>query len=66
MRHDDVIGALELAGLPNPAAPALGQVSYAQIQSLSINSGGTGVGVPFPSAFYEAVLSNPLITVVGT
>lgn len=62
---DDIIGALELAGLPNPSAPALGQVSYAQIQSLSLNSQGAGLGVPFLSAFYEAVLVNPLITVVG-
>jgi hypothetical protein len=62
----DIVGALELAGLPNPAAPALGQASYAEVQSLSINGQGANVGQPFAGNTYMAVLVNPLVTVVGT
>ncbi len=59
--YDDIVGALEEAGVL-----ALGQASYVrQIQSLSINTLGVGVGVPFPTPYYKAVLVNPLITVVG-
>ncbi len=59
--YDDIVGALEEAGVV-----VLGQASYVrQIQSLSLNSLATDVGVPFPSPFYEAILVNPLITVVG-
>jgi hypothetical protein len=59
--YDDIVGALEEAGVVQ-----LGQASYVrQIQSLSLNGGGVGVGVPFPLLTYQAVLSNPLVTVVG-
>jgi hypothetical protein len=59
--YDDIVGALEEAGVL-----VLGQASYVrQVQSLSLNSLGAGAGVAFPSAFYEAVLVDPLITVVG-
>jgi hypothetical protein len=59
--YNDIVGALEEAGVQ-----ALGQASYVrQVQSLSLNSLAAGVGVPFPSAFYEAVLATPTITVVG-
>jgi hypothetical protein len=58
---NDIVGALQEAGIPAP-----GQASYAHVQSLSLNGGGSGVGVPFPSNLYQAILANPLITVVGT
>jgi hypothetical protein len=60
---DDIAGALSAAGVP-----ALGQASYAHVQSLVINGtvSASGQGVAFPSAFYEALLVNPLVTVVGT
>jgi len=59
--YNDIVGALEGAGVL-----ALGQASYVrQIQSLSLNGQGAGVGVAFPTAFYEAVLVTPSITVVG-
>lgn len=57
---DDIAGALLEAGVP-----ALGQASYAHVQSLSLNSQASGVGVPFPTAFHEALFVNPLITVLG-
>jgi hypothetical protein len=59
--YDDIVGALEEAGVVQ-----LGQASYVrQIQSLSLNGGAVNVGVPFPLLTYQAVLSNPLVTVVG-
>lgn len=61
VQYDDIVGALEEAGVVE-----LGQASYVrQIQSLSLNGLPAGTGVPFPSAFYMAILVNPLITVVG-
>lgn len=59
--YNDIVGALEEAGVL-----AVGQASYVrQMQSLSLNGQAAGLGVTFPSAFYEAVLVNPLVTVVG-
>ena len=59
--YDDVVGALEEAGVL-----ALGTASYVrQIQSLSLNGGGVGDGVPFPSYQYQAILAVPFITVLG-
>ena len=59
--YDDIVGALEEAGVL-----AVGQASYVrQVQSLSLNGLGAGVGVPFPSTSFQAVLNNPLITVLG-
>ena len=58
--YNDIVGALEEAGVP-----ALGQASYATVQSLSINSQAPGLGQPFTSNLYQAILVDPLITVVG-
>jgi hypothetical protein len=59
--YDDVVGALQIAGVLT-----LGSASYVrEIQSLSINGGGTGAGVSFPSNLYQALLSPPTITVLG-
>jgi len=58
--YDDIVGALEEAGVQQP-----GQASVAHVQSLSINGQGIGVGVSFISAFYKAILVNPQITVLG-
>jgi hypothetical protein len=59
--YDDIVGALTEAGVQ-----VLGQASIVrEVQSLSINGGGVGVGVPFPSPFYEAILVTPSIGVVG-
>jgi hypothetical protein len=58
---NDIVGALEDAGIPAP-----GQASYAHVQSLSLNGGGTGAGVAFVSNLYLALLATPSITVVGT
>jgi hypothetical protein len=60
--YDDIVGALEEAGVI-----ALGAASYVRlVQSLSLNGGGVGVGVNFPTNQYQAVLSPPTITVLGT
>jgi hypothetical protein len=59
--YDDIVGALEEAGVV-----ALGQASYVrQVQALSLNGKATGIGIPFPTNQYQAVLSAPAITVVG-
>lgn len=59
--YDDIVGALEEAGVI-----ALGAASYVrQVQALSLNGHGTGVGVAFPSTQYQAILVTPTITVVG-
>jgi hypothetical protein len=59
--YDDLVGALEEAGVVT-----LGGASYVrQIQSLSINSQSSGLGVAFPSNIYQAVLVAPAITVLG-
>lgn len=59
--YNDIVGALEEAGVQQ-----LGQASYVrQIQSLSLNSQATGVGVPFTTSTYQALLVNPLVTVLG-
>lgn len=59
--YDDIVGALEEAGVQ-----VLGQASLVrQIQSLSLNGLGVGVGVSFPSPFYQAILVSPVISVVG-
>ncbi len=61
VEYDDIVGALEEAGVQ-----ALGQASVVrQIQSLSLNGGAVGVGVAFPSPFYQALLVSPVISVVG-
>jgi hypothetical protein len=59
--YDDIIGALEEAGVLTLGAP-----SYVrQIQSLSLNGSGSGAGVTFPGPFYQAILAPPTITVLG-
>lgn len=59
--YNDIVGALEEAGVLT-----LGAASFVrQIQSLSLNGGGTGVGVPFPSNQYQAILVPPTINVIG-
>ena len=63
--YDDVVGALEEAGVVT-----LGATSYVrQIVALSITVGATPVPpagqIPFPSAQYQAVLTVPVINVVG-
>ena len=58
--YDDVVAALGEAGVISP-----GQASVAHVQSLSINSQGSGLGVAFISNLYQALLANPLITVLG-
>lgn len=59
--YDDIVGALEEAGVL-----VLGQVSYVrQINSLSLNGGGVGVGVAFPANTYVAILSPPVLNIVG-
>ena len=58
--YNDIIGALEEAGVQGP-----GQASVAHVQSLSLNGGGIGVGVPFPAVTYQALLANPQISVLG-
>jgi hypothetical protein len=59
--YNDIVGALEEAGVQ-----VLGQASIVrQVQSLSLNGGGAGVGVSFPSPFYQAILVTPVISVVG-
>lgn len=59
--YNDVVGALEEAGVQ-----VLGQASVVrQVQSLSLNGGGVGAGVAFPSPFHQAILVAPVITVVG-
>lgn len=59
--YDDITGALNEAGVQ-----VLGQASVVrQIQSLSINGGGVGDGVPFPTPFSQAILVTPTISVVG-
>jgi hypothetical protein len=60
VNYDDIVGALTEAGVVS-----LGQASYATIQSLSINSQGVGVGVAFPSSYYQAILSGTAVTVLG-
>ncbi len=61
VQYNDIVGALEEAGVV-----ALGVASYVRsIQSLSINGGGVGVGVPFPTTQYQAVLATPTISVLG-
>lgn len=59
--YNEIVGALEEAGVQ-----ALGQASIVrEVQSLSLNGGGVGDGVAFPSPFYEALLVTPTITVLG-
>ena len=59
--YNDILGALEEAGVAT-----LGSPSYVrQIQSLSLNGGGVGAGVLFPSNQYQAVLGAVAITVIG-
>jgi hypothetical protein len=60
--YNDIVGALEEAGVL-----VLGAASYVrQIQRLSLNGGGVGVGVPFPTNEYQAILATPTITVLAT
>lgn len=57
--YDDIVGALEEAGVL-----VLGQASFVrQVQSLSVNGGV--VDVAFPSPFYKAILTSPVVSVVG-
>jgi trimeric autotransporter adhesin len=59
--YDDIVGALEEAGVV-----VLGQPSYVrQVQSMSLNGQGPGLGVAFPSANYVALLVPPTISVLG-
>jgi hypothetical protein len=58
--YNDIVGALEEAGVV-----ALGTASYATVQGLSLNGGGIGAGVAFPSSAYQAILTTPTITVLG-
>lgn len=59
--YNEIVGALEEAGVQ-----ALGQASIVrEVQSLSLNGGGVGDGVAFPSPFYEAIFVTPTITVLG-
>jgi hypothetical protein len=59
--YDDIVGALTEAGVIT-----LGGASYVrQIQALSLDGQGVGVGVPFPSSQYQALLATPVITVLG-
>lgn len=59
--YNDIIGALEEAGVLT-----LGGATYVRaVQSLSINGGGAGVGVSFPSNQYQAILATPTISVLG-
>ena len=59
--YNDIVGALEEAG-----QLVFGGVSYATVSALSLNGGGIGVGVVFPSNFYEAILGTVAVTVLGT
>jgi hypothetical protein len=43
----------------------LGQPSVAHVQALSINGQPSGAGVTFPSNLYQAILVNPIVTVLG-
>lgn len=59
--YDDIVGALEEAGVLQ-----VGTASYVrEIQYLSLNGQGTGVGVPFPSSYYQAILAPASIRVLG-
>jgi hypothetical protein len=59
--YNDIVGALEEAGVL-----VLGTASYVrEVQNLSINGGAVGVGVPFPSSIYQAILATPTVTVLG-
>jgi hypothetical protein len=58
--YNDIVGALEEAGVV-----ALGQASYATVQSLSLNGGATGAGVAFPSNQYQAIVGTITVSVLG-
>ena len=59
VRYDDIIGALEEAGVVTLGAPSY----VVNIQALTINGGTTDLA--FPSNQYQALLPAPIITVVG-
>lgn len=58
--YNDIVGALEEAGVLAPGA-----ASVASVQALSINGGGIGVGVAFVDQTYQAILGTVSVSVVS-